>query len=102
MSPCAAPSFPRWATYGGRRVDVGVDGEIELVDNGTALGRALWVQSKAQSDSNPFPGEDDRGFAYTCRKVDIDYWLGSTAPAACVLTSGVGIGVVQALSVLVR
>jgi hypothetical protein len=65
-------------------VDVGIDGEIELVDNANVLGRVLWVQSKAQSDANPFPGEDERGFTYTCRQVDVDYWLGGTAPVLLV------------------
>lgn len=65
-------------------VDVGVDGEIELVDSEDALGRVLWVQSKAQSDRNPFPGETDGGFSYTCRQVDLDYWMGGTAPVILV------------------
>jgi hypothetical protein len=60
-------------------VDLGIDGEIELIDAGSAMGRVLWVQCKAQHDATPFPGENDRGFTYTCRQVDINYWLSGTA-----------------------
>jgi hypothetical protein len=65
-------------------VDYGVDGEIELVNDGQALNRVLWVQSKAQGDAQRFSGETERGFRYMCRQVDIDYWLSGTAPVILV------------------
>lgn len=69
-----------------KKVDHGVDGEIELVDptERSALNRVLWVQSKAQRSDNKFLREDDRSFAYRCRAVDIEYWLSGTAPVLLV------------------
>jgi hypothetical protein len=64
-------------------VDYGIDGEIELVYAGTVLGRVLWVQVKATTTPE-FAEEDERGFTYTCRQVDLDYWLGGTAPVLLV------------------
>lgn len=61
-------------------VDHGIDGEIELVDEGNATNRVLWVQSKAQGDSNPFPAENDSGFHYRCSIDDLEYWRTGTAP----------------------
>jgi hypothetical protein len=52
-----------------RRVDHGIDGEIELVDRDRRpLNRALWVQSKARQR---FPGEDESGFHYVCDPADV-------------------------------
>lgn len=65
-------------------VDFGIDGEIELVDNGQALNRVLWVQSKAQGAGNPFTGENERGFRYLCSPNDLIYWLSGTAPVILV------------------
>lgn len=65
-------------------VDYGIDGEIELIDDGQVLNRVLWVQSKAQGDGVKFPGETERGFRYLCSQVDIDYWMSGTAPVLLV------------------
>jgi hypothetical protein len=69
-----------------KKVDHGIDGEIELVDPASrgALNRVLWVQSKAQKADNKFLRENDRSFAYRCRAVDIEYWLSGTAPVLLV------------------
>jgi hypothetical protein len=62
-------------------VDHGIDGEIELVDeDGHATNRVLWVQSKAQGDSNPFPGETDASFHWRASPDDLQYWSTGTAP----------------------
>lgn len=66
-------------------VDHGIDGEIELVDeDGNATNRVLWVQSKAQGDSNPFPGETDNGFHWRASADDLQYWSTGTAPVLLV------------------
>jgi Domain of unknown function (DUF4365) len=66
-----------------RRVDHGIDGEIELVSpDGAALNRVLLVQSKATD--RRFVGEDDLGFWWTCDESDIGYWLAGNAPVLLV------------------
>src|SRR6266508_4163278 len=66
-----------------RRVDHGIDGEIELVSpDGAALNRVLFVQSKASE--RRFSGEDDNGFWWVCDESDIDYWLSGNAPVLLV------------------
>ena len=65
-------------------VDLGIDGEIELVHEGRALNRVLWVQSKAKSDSIKFAGETDVALKFICEPNDIDYWLSGTAPVLLV------------------
>lgn len=68
-----------------RGVDHGIDGEIELIDeDGNATNRVLWVQSKAQGDSNPFPGETDDGFHWRASTDDLQYWSTGTAPVLLV------------------
>lgn len=66
-----------------RRVDHGVDGEVELVDRGRRqpLNRTICVQSKARER---FPGEDSHGFHYMCEPDDVDYWLQSVVPVILV------------------
>lgn len=66
--------------------DVGIDGEIELVDPTTerATGRLLMVQVKSRS------GLDERAdgtVRFTCSQEDLDYWLSGTAPVLLVLVS---------------
>jgi hypothetical protein len=64
--------------------DVGIDGEIELVDLATrsALGRLLLVQSKARSVD--FEGETERLFRFRCTEDDLSYWLSGSAPVLLV------------------
>lgn len=64
--------------------DVGIDGEIELVDPASdeALGRLLLVQSKARS--GPFDRETNMSFTFRCSSDDLKYWLSSTAPVILV------------------
>jgi hypothetical protein len=67
-----------------KSVDYGIDGEIELIDDGEVLNRVLWVQSKAQGRGQKFAGETDSGFRYTCTEADLHYWLSGTAPVLLV------------------
>lgn len=66
-----------------RRVDHGIDGEIELVDQPRRrpLNRTISVQSKARQR---FSGEDAAKFHYVCDQDDVDYWLQANAPVILV------------------
>ncbi len=67
-----------------RRVDAGIDGEIELRDPATeaALNRIILVQSKASE--RPFVRETNTGFEYLCDPADLTYWLDGNAPVLLV------------------
>lgn len=66
--------------------DVGIDGEIELVDhsNDRATGRLLMVQVKSRSSLDE---RSDGTVRFTCTQKDLDYWLSGTAPVVLVLVS---------------
>lgn len=70
--------------YNETSMDAGIDGDIEIADpsTGEATNRVVRVQSKATS--NPFPGETDSGFTYTCSQNDLDYWLSGNVPVILV------------------
>jgi hypothetical protein len=71
--------------YHDRRVDHGIDGEIELVaPNGDALNAVVMVQSKASNKRHTF--ETDDSFQWTAEAADLDYWLGGNAPVIVVLS----------------
>ncbi len=67
-----------------RRVDAGIDGEIELRDPDTevALNRIILVQSKASE--RPFARETATSFEYLCSPADLAYWLDGDAPVLLV------------------
>jgi len=67
-----------------RKLDAGIDGEIELRDpsTGEVANRFLLVQSKASD--RPFPGENERGFHFLCKQSDVDYWMASEVPVLLV------------------
>ena len=69
-----------------RRVDHGIDGHIDLVDQGTGalLNQVLLVQSKAQD--RRFAFEDEHSFRYLCDQRDLDLWLSGNAPVILVLS----------------
>ena len=64
--------------------DVGIDGQIELVDpdGRAALARFILVQSKARSTE--FEAENDRTFRFRCDRNDLDYWMQASAPVLLV------------------
>lgn len=68
-----------------RRVDHGIDGEIELVSpDGTPLNIVVMVQSKARG--RPFAYETTDSFQWTADPADLDYWLSGNAPVIVVLS----------------
>ncbi|XRQ09245.1 DUF4365 domain-containing protein [Actinomadura welshii] len=71
--------------YHDRRVDHGIDGEIELVGpGGEALNQVVMVQSKASNRAHAY--ETDDGFQWTADPADLDYWLSGNAPVIVVLS----------------
>jgi hypothetical protein len=68
-----------------RRVDHGIDGEIELVGpDGTALNLVVMVQSKATTRGLAYETRDS--FQWTADAADLDYWLSGNAPVIVVLS----------------
>jgi Domain of unknown function (DUF4365) len=68
-----------------RRVDHGIDGEIELVGpDGTALNLVVMVQSKATTRDLAYETEDS--FQWAADAADLDYWLSGNAPVIVVLS----------------
>jgi hypothetical protein len=63
-----------------RKIDAGIDGEIELRDpaTGEVANRVLFAQSKAKD--RPFPGENERTFHFLCTDADVDYWMSAPVP----------------------
>jgi hypothetical protein len=71
--------------YHDRRVDHGIDGEIELVaPNGDALNLVVMVQSKASNQPHAYETADR--FRWTADQADLDYWLSGNAPVIVVLS----------------
>jgi hypothetical protein len=69
---------------GRSRLEAGVDGIAEVMDNGKPLARMIAVQVKA-TESFRYSSEDDTGFAYLLRPDDLAYWQGSNLPIILVL-----------------
>jgi hypothetical protein len=69
---------------GRSRLEAGIDGIAEVMDNGRPLARMIAVQVKA-TESSAYPSEDDQGFTYPLRSKDLDYWRGSNLPVIIVL-----------------
>ena len=69
---------------GRSRLEAGIDGIAEVMDNGRPLARMIAVQVKA-TDSGTYTSEDGQGFTYLLRSKDLDYWRGSNLPVIIVL-----------------
>ena len=69
---------------GRSRLEAGVDGIAEVMDDGKPLARMIAVQVKA-TDSSNYTSEDDDGFTYLLRLKDLEYWRGSNLPVIIVL-----------------
>jgi hypothetical protein len=69
---------------GRSRLEAGIDGIAEVMDEGRPLARMIAVQVKA-TDSSRYSSEDDRGFSYPLRPADLAYWHGSNLPIILVL-----------------
>src|SRR6266478_2211330 len=69
---------------GRSRLEAGVDGIAEVMDNGRPLARMIAVQVKA-TESARYSSEDESGFTYLLRSDDLAYWRGSNLPIILVL-----------------
>lgn len=68
---------------GRSRLEAGVDGIAEVMDNGRPLARMIAVQVKSTEDGR-YASETDEGFTYLLRMQDLDYWKGSNLPVIVV------------------
>lgn len=69
---------------GRSRLEAGIDGIAEVMDNGKPLARMIAVQVKSTSEA-VYSSEDDKGFYYLIRSSDLEYWRGSNLPVILVL-----------------
>lgn len=69
---------------GRSRLEAGVDGIAEVMDNGKPLARMIAVQVKT-AESSRYTSEDSAGFSYLLRPDDLEYWAGSNLPIILVL-----------------
>jgi hypothetical protein len=69
---------------GRSRLEAGIDGIAEVMDDGKPLAQMIAVQVKA-TDSGTYILEDDRVFSYLLRRKDLEYWRGSNLPVIIVL-----------------
>ena len=69
---------------GRSRLEAGIDGIAEVMDDGRPLARMIAVQVKA-AESGTYSSEDDQGFTYLLRSKDLEYWRGSNLPVIIVL-----------------
>ena len=69
---------------GRSRLEAGIDGIAEVMDNGKPLARMIAVQVKSTSQGL-YSSENDKGFYYLIRTSDLEYWRGSNLPVILVL-----------------
>lgn len=69
---------------GRSRLEAGIDGIAEVMDDDQPTAKMIAVQVKA-SESGRYTGESDVGFTYRVRASDFDYWRGSNLPVILVL-----------------
>lgn len=66
------------------RLEAGIDGIAEVMNEGRPMARMIAVQVKS-TQSGRYASEDDNGFYYLVRSVDLEYWRGSNLPVILVL-----------------
>jgi len=69
-----------------RNVDIGIDGEIELIDPETneATSASVLIQSKAHESG--IPGDSGERISYPLKKSDLEYWLKANLPVVVVVS----------------
>ncbi|HEX8239899.1 MAG TPA: DUF4365 domain-containing protein [Allosphingosinicella sp.] len=68
---------------GRSRLEAGVDGIAEVMENGRPMARMIAVQVKSTTDAR-YASETDEGFTYLLRPQDLEYWKGSNLPVIVV------------------
>lgn len=66
------------------RLEAGVDGIAEVMENGRPLAKMIAVQVKA-TESSRYTSENENSFSYLLRSDDLAYWRGSNLPIVIVL-----------------
>jgi hypothetical protein len=66
------------------RLEAGIDGIAEVMDQGRPMAKMIAVQVKATESSN-YASEDEKGFNYLLKSKDLDYWRTSNLPIIIVL-----------------
>lgn len=69
---------------GRSRLEAGIDGIAEVMDDGIPLAKMIAVQVKA-TESAKYTGENDQGFSYLLRTEDLAYWRNANLPVILVL-----------------
>lgn len=69
---------------GRSRLEAGIDGIAEVMDDGQPMARMIAVQVKT-TEAGKYTSEDDRGFNYLLNSRDLAYWRGSNLPVIIVL-----------------
>lgn len=69
---------------GRSRLEAGIDGIAEVMDDGSPTAKMIAVQVKA-TESAPYSAEADGTFSYRIRASDFEYWRGSNLPVILVL-----------------
>lgn len=66
------------------RLEAGVDGIAEVMENGRPLAKMIAVQVKG-TESSRYTSENENSFSYLLRSDDLAYWRGSNLPIVIVL-----------------
>lgn len=69
---------------GRSRLEAGIDGIAEVMDDDQPTAKMIAVQVKA-TERGSYVGETNAGFTYRVRASDFDYWRGSNLPVILVL-----------------
>lgn len=69
---------------GRSRLEAGIDGIAEVMNNGLPLAKMIAVQVKA-TESSKYTSEDDQSFSYLLRTEDLAYWRNANLPVILVL-----------------
>ena len=69
---------------GRSRLEAGIDGIAEVMNEGRPLARMIAVQVKA-TESGTYTAEDEEGFTYLLKRKDLEYWRPSNLPVIIVL-----------------
>ena len=69
---------------GRSRLEAGIDGIAEVMDNNAPIARMIAVQVKATKEAR-YTSENDNSFSYLLRSEDLAYWRGSNLPVIIVL-----------------
>ncbi|MAI60816.1 MAG: hypothetical protein CBB87_00110 [Micavibrio sp. TMED27] len=66
------------------RLEAGIDGIAEVMDQGRPIAKMIAVQVKA-TESSKYSSEDEQGFNYLLKAKDLEYWRSSNLPIIIVL-----------------